>query len=262
MIYDSNTYSIAATVLRYGGVPKLIGIARDNLESMNACLSGGLDSDMLVTSAGVSKGDYDMVKGCPLSARRDRLLVGAHAAGQATRFRHPRCTREAETCPLLGLPGNPVSARCRLRAIRQGCNPAYAWQAGHAQTHRRRLSLTSRFTTEMSRRVYARAVIRRENGAYRASLTGDQGSNLLTSMTRANGLAICPEEISPSSRPAKPSRYRCWTGPRKLSSELAHLNSLFLRELACGVSFSLKGTEFALTPRQLMQFSACNAIIS
>ena len=62
MIYNSNTYSIAASVTRYGGVPKLIGIARDNLDSMNASLQDGLDSDMLVTSAGVSKGDYDMVK--------------------------------------------------------------------------------------------------------------------------------------------------------------------------------------------------------
>ena len=61
-IYDSNSYSVAAGVLRYGGIPKLLGIARDNLDSMNAKLKEGLDSDMLITSAGVSKGDYDMVK--------------------------------------------------------------------------------------------------------------------------------------------------------------------------------------------------------
>ena len=45
------------------------------------------------------------------------------------------------------------------------------------------------------RRVYARAVVTRRNGAYHARLTGHQSSNLLTSMARANGLAICPEDV-------------------------------------------------------------------
>ncbi len=45
------------------------------------------------------------------------------------------------------------------------------------------------------RRVYARAIITRQNGTYHVKLTGDQGSNLLTSMARANGLAICPEDV-------------------------------------------------------------------
>jgi molybdopterin molybdotransferase len=44
------------------------------------------------------------------------------------------------------------------------------------------------------RRVYARAVVSRRDGGYVARLTGDQSSNLLTSMARANGLAICPED--------------------------------------------------------------------
>ena len=61
-IYDSNSYSVAAAVLRYGGVPRFLGIARDNLESMNAKLEEGLDADLLLTSAGVSRGDYDIVK--------------------------------------------------------------------------------------------------------------------------------------------------------------------------------------------------------
>ena len=61
-IYDSNSYSVAASVQRYGGVPLMLGIARDNLDSMNTKLQEGLESDILITSAGVSKGDYDMVK--------------------------------------------------------------------------------------------------------------------------------------------------------------------------------------------------------
>jgi molybdopterin molybdotransferase len=45
------------------------------------------------------------------------------------------------------------------------------------------------------RRVYARAVVTKRDGSYHARLTGDQGSNLLTSMALANGLAICPEDV-------------------------------------------------------------------
>ena len=61
-IYDSNTYSMAASVLKCGGVPKVLGIARDNLDDMHRKLSEGTSSDLLITSAGVSKGDYDIVK--------------------------------------------------------------------------------------------------------------------------------------------------------------------------------------------------------
>jgi molybdopterin molybdotransferase len=45
------------------------------------------------------------------------------------------------------------------------------------------------------RRVYARVEVERRDGVYYASPTGPQGSNILTSMSRANGLAICPEDL-------------------------------------------------------------------
>ena len=45
-----------------------------------------------------------------------------------------------------------------------------------------------------ARRVYARAIVTKRNGTYFARLTGEQSSNVLTSMSRANGLAICPED--------------------------------------------------------------------
>ena len=43
--------------------------------------------------------------------------------------------------------------------------------------------------------MYARAIVTKRNGTYYARLTGPQGSNILTSMTRANGLAICPDDV-------------------------------------------------------------------
>ena len=193
MIYNSNTYSIAASVTRYGGIPKLIGIARDNLESMNASLKDGLGSDMLVTSAGVSKGDYDMVK--------DVLSQHGEIDFWSVRMRPAKPLAfgilDAEggrKVPLLGLPGNPVSA---LVAFEQFGRAAIRHMLGKPDAPKPTITavLDEPIHNGDSRRVYARAVIRRENGVYRASLTGEQGSNLLTSMARANGLAICPEDI-------------------------------------------------------------------
>ena len=193
MIYNSNTYSIAASVRRYGGVPKLIGIARDNLDSMNSSLKDGLDSDMLVTSAGVSKGDYDMVK--------DVLSQHGEIDFWSVRMRPAKPLAfgilnagEDRKVPLLGLPGNPVSA---LVAFEQFGRAAIRRMLGKPDIPKPTITavLDEPIHNSDNRRVYARAVIRRENGVYRASLTGDQGSNLLTSMARANGLAICPEDL-------------------------------------------------------------------
>ena len=193
MIYNSNTYSVAASVLRYGGIPKLIGIARDNLESMNAKLRDGLDSDLLVTSAGVSKGDYDMVK--------DVLAQHGEIDFWSVRMRPAKPlafgilnTDAGGKVPLLGLPGNPVSA---IVAFEQFGRAAIRRMLGKPDAPKPTVTavLDEPIHNGDNRRVYARAVIRRENGVYRASLTGDQGSNLLTSMARANGLAVCPEDI-------------------------------------------------------------------
>ncbi len=193
MIYNSNTYSIAASVLRYGGLPKLIGIARDNLESMNASLKDGLDSDMLVTSAGVSKGDYDMVKDVLSQHGEIDFWSVRMRPAKPLAFGILNAERDRKV-PLLGLPGNPVSA---LVAFEQFGRAAIRRMLGKPDAPKPTVTavLDDPIHNGDSRRVYARAIIRRENGVYRASLTGDQGSNLLTSMARANGLAICPEDI-------------------------------------------------------------------
>ena len=213
MIYNSNTYSIAASVLRYGGVPKLIGIARDNLDSMNASLRDGLDSDMLVTSAGVSKGDYDMVK--------DVLSQHGEIDFWSVRMRPAKplasassMQAKAEKCRFSDCPATP-SARSSHSSSRQSRNPPHARQADAPKPTITAILDEPIYNTD-SRRVFARAIIRRENGIYRASLTGSQSSNLLTSMARATVSQSAPKTY-PSSKPAKPSRCRCSTGQRKPS---------------------------------------------
>ncbi len=192
-IYDSNSYGVAAGVLRYGGIPKLLGIALDNLDSMNAKLREGLESDILITSAGVSKGDYDMVK--------DVLAKHGKIDFWSVRMRPAKPlafgvldTPDGRHVPHLGLPGNPVSA---LVAFEQFGRPAIQKMMGKSSHGKPTVTavLEDPIINTDGRRVYARAVVTKKNGVYHARLTGHQGSNVLTSMARANGLAICPEDL-------------------------------------------------------------------
>jgi molybdopterin molybdotransferase len=192
-IYDSNSYSIASLVRRYGGTPQLLGIARDNLPSMNAMLAQGLTADMLITSAGVSKGDYDMVK--------DVLAEHGEIAFWSVRMRPARPLAfgvlrgdGGRPVPHLGLPGNPVSA---MVAFEELGRPALLKMMGRTRLDKPTIEavLEDTIVNHDGRRVYARAFVTKRGDTYYARTTGPQGSNLLTSMARANGLAICPENV-------------------------------------------------------------------
>ena len=99
-----------------------------------------------------------------------------------------------KSVPHLGLPGNPVSA---LVAFEQFGRPTIFKMLGKGDARRPTVQavLEDPIYNADGRRVYARAIVTRRNGAYYARLTGHQSSNLLTSMARANGLAICPEDM-------------------------------------------------------------------
>ena len=192
-IYNSNNFTIAASVLRYGGVPKILGIARDNLESMNSRLREGLDSDILVTSAGVSKGDYDIVK--DVLAQRGKIDFWSVRMRPAKPLAFGVLDApNGKKVPHIGLPGNPVSAAV---AFEQFGRAAIRKMMGKSDLGRPTVEvvLDEPIHNTDSRRVFARAVVTKRQGEYHAKLTGDQGSNLLTSMARANAFVICPEDV-------------------------------------------------------------------
>jgi len=191
-IYDSNSYSIASAVRQAGGVPHLLGIAGDNIEAIGEMLKQGLASDILITSAGVSKGDYDVVK--------DVLARQGDISFWSVRMRPAKpiafgtlAGPDGRRVPHLGLPGNPVST---LVGFEQFGRPAIAKMLGKGDSPRPTVQaiLEEDIDNFDGRRVYARVQVDKREGVYYAKLTGHQSSNLLTSMTRANGLAICPED--------------------------------------------------------------------
>ena len=193
-IYDVNSYSVAAAVQRAGGVPRLLGIARDNLDDLDAKLQAGLEADILLTSAGVSKGDYDIVK--DVLARRGEIELWSVRMRPAKPLAFGVLDGPGgRRVPHLGLPGNPVSA---LVGFEQIGRPAILKMLGKTRYARPtlRATLEEPIHNFDGRRVYARAIVTRRDGAYYARLTGHQNSNILTSMSRANGLAICPEDVA------------------------------------------------------------------
>jgi molybdopterin molybdotransferase len=107
-IYNSNAYSISAMVTRYGGVPKIMGIARDTIESLETALDEALmTADLVVTSAGVSKGDYDVVKDV-LSAKGEIALWSVRMRPAKPLAFGVLERSDGKKVPHLGLPGNPV----------------------------------------------------------------------------------------------------------------------------------------------------------
>ena len=192
-IYDANAGSIAAMVLRGGGIPRLLGIARDTIDDLTVKVREGLDADMLVTSAGVSRGDFDVVKDVLAREGEVGFWTVRMRPGKPLAFGvlHGPNGREV---PHLGLPGNPVSSMVSFELFGR---PAIFTMLGRSDWERPRVRaiIEDRIANDDGRRFYARCIVRTgSDGRYRASLTGPQGSGILTSMSAANGLAILPED--------------------------------------------------------------------
>jgi molybdopterin molybdotransferase len=198
-IYDANAHAIAAQVRKFGGIPRLLGIARDTVEDLTAKIREGLDADVLVTSAGVSRGDFDVVK--DVLAREGevdfwtvRMKPGKPLAFGA--FNAPGGRR----VPHLGLPGNPVSSMVSFELFGR---PAIFRMLGREDWQRPMLRAITRDAIENTdgRRFYARCIVAKgEDGRWYADLTGPQGSGILTSMSAANALTVIPED-QPSAQP-------------------------------------------------------------
>jgi molybdopterin molybdotransferase len=107
-IYNSNTYSLAAQVIRYGGIPKMLGIGRDNVQDLLDKMKQADGADMLVTSAGVSVGDYDVVKDVLSQLGEVDFWTVRMKPGKPLAFGVLQLGKSK--IPHLGLPGNPVSS--------------------------------------------------------------------------------------------------------------------------------------------------------
>ncbi len=196
-IRNSNEYSNAAAVLKAGGVPIRLGIGRDNIEDLTAKIHAGLDAnaDLFLTSAGVSVGDYDMVKDVLNTEGEMHFWQVKMKPGKPLAFGVLRGNAKPQRdVPLLGLPGNPVSAMISFEVF---ARPAILTMLGKTRLTRPsvRATLLEDVQNTANRRNFIRVVVEKRDGGYAARMTGEQGSGILTSVSRANGLLIVPEDV-------------------------------------------------------------------
>ncbi|MBN2007042.1 MAG: molybdopterin molybdotransferase MoeA [Anaerolineae bacterium] len=191
-IRNSNSYANAAQVLKYGGIPVMLGIARDTRDDLVGKIREGLAQhvDMFLTSGGVSVGDFDMVKTVLAAEGTMTFWRVQMKPGKPLAFGTLTAT-DGRPVPMLGMPGNPVSVMVSFEIF---ARPAIATMLGQS-TERETIEaiLLDPIKSKDDRRHYLRVQVFWQDGQYCARQTGEQGSGILSSMVKANGLAIIPE---------------------------------------------------------------------
>ncbi len=197
-IRNSNGYAQAAQIEALGADVVRLGVAKDTPEDLRSKLQAGIEAgvDLFISSAGVSVGVYDVVT--------DVLQTDGEINFWKVRMRpgKPLAAGHYAGIPYLGLPGNPVSA---MVSFERFARPAILKMAGHTNLERPLREVVFREPMRSDgRETYVRAMIRREpDGTLSAISTGDQGSHVMTSLVKANGLVIIPEgttEIAPDTK--------------------------------------------------------------
>ena len=188
-IINSNSYGIAAAVQEAGGIPLLLGIARDTPMALKEKISQGLNADMVVLSGGVSMGDYDFTK-----AVFRELGAEMNFWKLAIRPGQPLAFGKIQGKLAFGLPGNPVSS---MVTFEQLVRPALLKMSGCRSYGRPVVQaiFQERFSKRADRRHFLRGILTREDGVFKVRTTGDQGSGILTSMVKANCLIDVPVEV-------------------------------------------------------------------
>jgi len=187
-IVNSNSYSLNALVRDSGAVPLSLGIARDTKEELMRKFSEALHTDMIISSGGVSVGDYDYVKDVLQEIGLDmKFWKVAMRPGQPLAF------GMIGSKPVFGLPGNPVSA---MVSFEQFVRPSIRKMSGHTRLFRPVLEAVAleAVSAKQGRKYFVRCRVCFKEGRYVATTTGEQGSGILMSMAKANGLIIIPEE--------------------------------------------------------------------
>ena len=191
-IASSNSYVLAAAIEGAGGIPVDLGIAPDSTDAVKTRLAAAADVDLIVTTAGVSVGDHDLVRdavtalGGSIEFSRVQIRPGG-----------PLNFGSLKGVPWIGLPGNPVSSLVTFELF---VRPAIRRLAGHAFPFRRTIPVVTAEALSLgpALRHFLRVTLTRESdasdGRPRARLTGSQSSGVLSSMAMADALLIVPED--------------------------------------------------------------------
>ncbi len=187
-IYDSNRFALRGLVEAAGGQVTDHGIVPDLFDELHARLrAAAASADIVLTSGGVSVGDYDLVKAVLQKAGSIDFWQVAMQPGR------PLAVGRIGASHFFGLPGNPVA--CML-AFHLFVRPALWKMAGRRELFGPRFHAVAveRMRKKAGRREFKRGVLRYTGERWEVRTTGPQGSGILTSMTQANCFIAVEDE--------------------------------------------------------------------
>jgi molybdopterin molybdotransferase len=203
-VRDSNAYLIFGALRDAGAIPMLAGIVPDDVEALKeAVFSHLIQADAFISSGGVSVGERDVVKAAFFRRGDVEFYKVAMQPGMPQGFGH------VEGKPYWGLPGNPVSVFVSFELF---VRPALMKMTGRSQLGRPEITATLAADVEgpKGKMQYARVSVRRGPDGWTATPTGSRGSNLISTVSRANGLAMVPPgtSIAPAGSPVRVMLFR------------------------------------------------------
>jgi molybdopterin molybdotransferase len=188
-IVSSNGAALAALVTACGGVPVQLGIARDDSDTLKAMARGAEGADLLITIGGASVGEHDLVR-----KALAEIGLAVDFWKIAMRPGKPLMFGRLGTVPILGLPGNPVSALvCGLLFLKPALERLQGLPGQAPQTEPARAGAA--LAANDRRQDYLRAALSRDsNGVLVATPFSRQDSSMMSAMAGAEGLIVRPPE--------------------------------------------------------------------
>jgi len=183
-IVSSNNYGLATLIEQAGGIARILPIARDTREELQKVLEFCDGADMVVTLGGASVGDYDLVHSVASDMGMDTSFYKV-----AMRPGKPLMAGRLRDIPMIGLPGNPVSALV--------CGQIFLVSAikamlglGKSALPTQSATLAADMPANGPRAHYMRAMTQIENGALTVIPFDRQDSSLLSILSKANALLV------------------------------------------------------------------------
>ena len=187
-IFNSNGHMLAAQIKSAGGIPIYLGIAKDTEKDLMEKFEWALKADIVVSSGGVSVGDYDLVKSSLQKMGQDMLFWKV-----AMKPGKPLAFGRIGKTPIFGLPGNPVSS---FVSFEQFVRPSLRKVLGCSDLSHKTVQakLTRTINKKPGRLHFLSSIVSWADGEYTVTPAGEQGSGILKSAANANGLLIFPLE--------------------------------------------------------------------
>jgi molybdopterin molybdotransferase len=187
-IIDSNQYALTAQILEAGAIPRLLGVVKDDIPSLTRAITEALDADFILSSGGVSVGDYDHVK----TVLRD---LGAQILFEKVRVKpgKPLTFALLNQVAYWGLPGNPVSCMVGFWLT---VYPAIRKSMGYPESLQKLPVLTAQLTAPAEgtgeRETYVRGVLYQQEKQLYFTPRSSHASGNLVNLQGLNGFAIVP----------------------------------------------------------------------